>query len=97
MYVIALVRYRKPLEEVQKHQDAHRAYAESLRKQGIIVASGPLEPRFGGAVLMRLPDGTTGAELDAIRDQDPYVKGGVAQWEFLHWNPVNGRENLDRA
>ena len=97
MYVLALIRYRKPLEEVQKHQDAHRAYAASLLQQGIIVASGPLEPRFGGAVLLRLPDATTGAELDAIRDQDPYVKGGVAQWEFLPWNPVNGRENLDRA
>jgi len=54
-------------------------------------------PRFGGAFLLRLPDGTTDAELLAIRDQDPYVKGGVAQWELLPWDPVNGKENLDRA
>jgi len=25
------------------------------------------------------------------------VKGGVAQWELLPWNPMNGRENIDRA
>jgi hypothetical protein len=54
-------------------------------------------PRFGGAVLLRLPDGTPAAELFALRDGDPYVKGGVAQWELLPWNPVNGKENLDRA
>jgi uncharacterized protein YciI len=97
VYVIAIVRYRKPLEEVLKHQDAHRAYAETLRAKGIIVASGPIEPRFAGAILLRLPDGTPDAALLALRDQDPYVQGGVAQWELLPWNPVNGRENLDRA
>jgi uncharacterized protein YciI len=97
VYVIAIIRYRKPIEEVQKHQDAHRVYAATLREKGIIVASGPLEPRFAGAVLLRLPDGTPDADLLALRDQDPYVKAGVAQWELLHWNPINGRENLDRA
>ncbi|MGA8892813.1 MAG: YciI family protein [Anaeromyxobacteraceae bacterium] len=97
MYVIAIVRYRKPLEELQKHQDAHRAWASGLRDRGLIVASGPLEPRFGGAILLRFPDGTPDAEILALRDQDPYVKGGVAQWELLPWSPVNGKENLDRA
>jgi uncharacterized protein YciI len=97
MYVIAIVRYRKPVEEVQKHQEAHRAFAASLREKGIIVASGPLEPRFGGAILLRLPDGASDHELLAIRDQDPYVKGGVAQWELLPWNVLNGKEGLDRA
>jgi uncharacterized protein YciI len=97
VYVIAIIRYRKPIEEVQKHQDAHRVYAATLREKGIIVASGPLEPRFAGAVLLRLPDGTPDADLLALRDQDPYVKAGVAQWELLHWNPINGKENLDRA
>ena len=97
MYVIAIVRYRKPLEEVLKHQDAHRAWATGLREKGIIVASGPLEPRFAGAILLRFPDGTPDADVLALRDADPYVKAGVAQWELLPWNPVNGRENLDRA
>jgi uncharacterized protein YciI len=97
VYVIAIVRYRKPLEELQKHQDAHRAWAGGLKERGIIVASGPLEPRFGGAILLRFPDGTPDAEILALRDQDPYVRGGVAQWELLPWSVVNGKENLDRA
>ena len=39
MYVIAIVRYRKPLEELQKHQDAHRAWASGLKERGIIIRS----------------------------------------------------------
>ena len=97
MYVFAVVRYRKPLEEVQRHQDLHRAWAAALREKGTIVASGPLEPRFAGAILFRFPDGTADSDILALRDSDPYVKAGVAQWELLHWNPVNGKENLDRA
>jgi uncharacterized protein YciI len=97
VYVLAIIRYLKPIEEIAKHQDAHRAYAAGLLAKGIIVASGPLEPRFGGAVLLRLPDATPAADLFALRDGDPYVKGGVAQWELLPWNPVNGKDNLDRA
>ena len=97
MYVIAIVRYRKVVEEVQKHQDAHRAWATGLREQGVIVASGPIEPRFAGAILLRFPDGTPDTAILALRDSDPYVKGGVAQWELLPWNVVNGKENLDRA
>jgi len=41
--------------------------------------------------------GTPDAEMLAIRDHDPYVLAGVAQWELLPWNPVSGKENLDRA
>lgn len=97
MYTLALLRYRRPIEEVVEHQDAHRAYLRSLKDDGILVASGPLDPRFGGALLLHLPDAATEADLDAVRDGDPYWQAGVAQDQLLRWNVVTGRENLDRA
>jgi uncharacterized protein YciI len=97
VYVLAIIRYRKPIEEVLKHVDAHRAYLGTLKQKGRLVASGPLDPRSGGAALFRLPDGTPDAELLALRDQDPYVRAGVAQWELLPWNPGLGKDDLDRA
>jgi uncharacterized protein YciI len=97
VYVIALIRYRKPIDDVLKHVDAHRAYLATLKQKGWLVASGPLEPRSGGAALLRLPDGTPDADLLALRDRDPYVLAGVAQWELLPWNPGLGKESLDRA
>ena len=33
MYALAILRYRKPLEEVQKHVDAHRAYCQGRSRR----------------------------------------------------------------
>ncbi len=96
MYAIALVRYRKPLDQVLKHVDAHRAYLGELKKQGTLLASGPLEPRYGGALLLRIPDGEIDRRLEQIRDGDPFVKEGVAQYELLPWLPGIGKDDLDR-
>lgn len=95
MYALAILRYRKDLDEVLPHLEAHRAYLRDLKAKGLLLASGPLIPRSGGALLVRVPDGAT-AQLDAIRDNDPFVKAGVAQYELMPWDPVIGREDLDR-
>ncbi|BDG10244.1 YciI family protein [Anaeromyxobacter paludicola] len=96
MYAIAIVRYRKPLEEVVKVQDAHRAYLRGLKEQGTLLASGPLDPRNGGALLLRVPDEAPLAALDAVRDGDPFWQQGIAQYELLPWVPGIGKDDLDR-
>jgi len=96
MYALAIVRYRRPLEEVVVHQEAHRAFQRKLKEAGTLLAAGPQDPRFGGAFLLRVPDDNPQAALDAIRDADPYYQGGVAQYEMLPWNVVIGKEDLDK-
>jgi len=96
MYAVALIRYRRPLEQVVMHQDSHRAYLQELKSKGLLLAAGPLDPRFGGMLLLRVPDDRVDAALDDIRDNDPYIKAGVVQYELLGWNPVIGRDNLDK-
>lgn len=95
MYALAIIRYRKPLEEVIVHQDAHRAYLRGLKDKGVVIASGPMHPRFGGLLLLRVADDDP-ARLDAVRDNDPFVQSGVAQYELIGWNPVIGKDDLDR-
>ena len=95
MYAIAIVRYRKPLEEMLKVIDEHRAYLHELKARGILVASGPIEPRFGGALLLRVANAA--AALLAVRDGDPFVKHDLAQYELLPWLPNIGLDDLDRA
>jgi uncharacterized protein YciI len=95
MYAIAILRYRRPLEEVLKVVEVHRAYLRSLKEKGILLASGPLDPRSGGALVLRVPDEDTLAALDRIRDEDPFTKAGVAQYELLPWIPNIGKEGLD--
>ena len=96
MYALAILRYRKPLEDVVKHVDAHRAYLGGLKAKGLLLASGPLDPRTGGALLLRVPDDAVDATLDSVRDGDPFTKAGVAQYELMPWIPVVGQEGLDK-
>ena len=96
MYAIAIVRYRKPLEEVLKHIEAHRAYLADLKTKGLLLASGPLDPRSGGALLLRVPDDAVAATLDAIREGDPFIQQGCAQYELLPWAPTIGVDGLDK-
>lgn len=96
MYALALIRYRRPLEEVLPVLDQHRAYLRSLKDAGILIASGPMDPRSGGALLLRVPDDNVHTALDEIRDGDPYVTFGVAQYELIPWAVNTGKEDLDR-
>jgi uncharacterized protein YciI len=95
-YALAIIRYRKPLEEVSKHLEPHRAYLKGLKEQGTLLVSGPFDPRTAGGLLLRFPDGADiCAELDRVRDGDPYVHAGVGQYEVLVWNLLTGRDLLD--
>jgi uncharacterized protein YciI len=96
MYALAILRYRRPLDEVLKVVDEHRAYLQTLRDRGLLLVSGPLEPRTGGALLLRVPDDSIQDSLDRIRDDDPFTKTGMAQYELLPWSPTHGSEGLDR-
>jgi uncharacterized protein YciI len=95
MYAIAILRYRRHLDEVLSVQEAHRAYLRELAQRGLLIASGPFEPRAGGALLLRVPDDDPIATLDRIRDDDPFTRSGMAQYEILPWSPVIGKERLD--
>ncbi len=95
MYALAILRYRKPLDEVLTVIDEHRAYLKGLKDQGLLLASGPLDPRNGGALLLRVPDDSVHATLDLIRDGDPFTKTGMAQYELMPWAPTMGMEGLN--
>jgi uncharacterized protein YciI len=78
-------------------QDEHRAYLRTLKERGLLLASGPFDPRSGGALLLRIPEGAdVGATLDRVRDDDPFTRKGIAQYELLPWAPTIGVEELGR-
>ena len=95
-YAIAIIRYRRPLEDVIANTDDHRAYLRELKAKGILLASGPFDPRNGGALLLRVPDDNRASALDAIRDGDPFWQRGIAQYELIAWNPTIGVEDLEK-
>jgi uncharacterized protein YciI len=96
MYALMLVRYRRPLAEIDSALDAHRAYLRTLKERGLVLASGPLDPRNGGMFLLRVQDENPLADLDAIREGDPFYQQGLATYEPLVWNVVMGKDLLDQ-
>jgi uncharacterized protein YciI len=97
MYALAIVRYRVRLEEVSEtDRQAHRDYLRGLKQQGLLIASGPFKPHFGGAFLLRVPDATAAETLDQIRENDPFTIRKYAQYELLEWDVKTGIEDLDK-
>lgn len=96
MYAIAILRYRRPLEEVVAAVDDHRAYLKALKDKGLLVASGPAQPRNGGMLILRVPDDDVIPALDRIRDGDPYYRRGLVQYELIPWAPTIGKDELDK-
>ncbi|HJV49515.1 MAG TPA: YciI family protein [Geothrix sp.] len=96
MYAMMIVRYRRPLAEIEAVTEAHRAYLRTLETQGIVVASGPMDPRSGGMILVRVQDENPLADLDALRDGDPFHQQGLANYELIPWVVRQGKEGLDR-
>jgi len=96
MYAIAIIRYRRPLEEVIEVTEQHRAYLKTLKDEGILIASGPMDPRAGGILLLDVADDDVAATLDRVREGDPYVTFGLAQYEVIPWNVGLGKEDLDK-
>ena len=96
MYAIGVIRYRRPIQEIEAVTEEHRAYQRELKAKGYILAAGPLVPRLSGMALFRVPDDNYIRTLDEIRDNDPFCKHGVAQYEWLAWAPVMGVDGLDK-
>ena len=74
LFLITL-RYLQPLEEVERHLEAHRAYLRQGYAQGVFLASGRLEPRTGGVILARAADR---AAVDTL------VQGAIAAGGKAH-------------
>ena len=96
MYAIAVIRYRKVFDEIAPFVDEHRAYLRTLKASGVLLASGPVDPRFGGILLLRVPDDEGVTALDRVRDGDPFTTRRLAQYELMPWAPVIGKDDLDR-
>jgi len=95
MYALAILTYLRPLDEILPHLEEHRAYLRGLESEGLLLASGPFEPRSGGALLLRLPDADAASALAAVRDGDPFTTRGLVSYELRHWMPVLGLHRLD--
>lgn len=90
-HFLVLIKYISPIEEIIKVQDEHRAILQSGVDAGIILFSGPLEPRNGGLVVLR------SESIDLAKNffqNDPYLKNKLAEYNFFQFNPGKHQDFL---
>lgn len=82
MFVVIL-NYLRPLDEVDAHLQAHRAYLAEQCANGTFLVSGPREPRTGGVILARA---TSLDELQRVLAHDPFHTQGIAAYEVVQFS-----------
>ncbi len=78
-------RYLKPVDEVEVHLDAHRAWVRAGVEAGAFIAAGREVPLIGGLIVAT---GVDRAEVDALIATDPYFVEGVAEYDVRQYDVV---------
>lgn len=89
---IVLLTYVKPLDEVDRHIEAHKAYLDKYYGLGNFIASGPKVPRTGGVILANCE---SRQEVDRIIAEDPFYQAGVAEYEVVEFVASRAVSTLD--
>lgn len=79
------IRYTAPMEMVDAVVGSHREFLQEGYDSGMLLMSGPRNPKIGGLVIARAND------IEAVREyfqRDPYRLAGVAQHDIIEFNPV---------
>ena len=82
---IAILKYKKPLEEVDRFLQAHRDYLAEHYAAGNFISSGPQTPRVGGVIMIKAENRTA---VDAIIAKDPFNINGIADYQIVEFTPT---------
>ena len=80
---LVLIRYTRPIDEVDAVRPAHRAFLQEQYRAGLLVCSGPRTDRTGGVLLARSGDR---AAVESMCAADPYAIAGVAVHEVVEFD-----------
>ena len=89
MLIIDVI-YTKPLEEIDKYLVAHRAFLQRYYDLGILIASGPKNPRVGGIIIAL---GSQEA-IEKILQEDPFYQHELASYKITEFQAVKYCEAL---
>ena len=82
---IAILTYKKPIEEVDRFLQAHRDYLAEHYAAGDFIVSGPQTPRIGGVIMIK---SERRAAVDSIIAQDPFNINGIADYQIVEFTPT---------
>lgn len=91
MFVL-LLKYVKPLDEVERLMPAHREFLDRFYREGKFLCSGPREPRTGGVILANVANDV---EAMKIVVEDPFFSEKVAEYEVIRFTPTRAADAFE--
>lgn len=85
--VLLLLKYVKPIDEVDRLMPGHRDFLDRFHRAGKLVLSGPREPRTGEVLLA---DVESEVEAMKIVVEDPFFSEKVAHYEVVGFTVTRG-------
>jgi uncharacterized protein YciI len=82
---IAILTYKKPIEDVDRFLQANRNYLADHYAAGNFIASGPQTPRIGGVIMIKADNREA---VDSIIVQDPFNINGIADYQIVEFTPT---------
>ena len=84
MFVL-LLKYLKPMDDVERLAPAHREFLDRFYRQGKFIVSGPRDPCTGGVIIADVEN-----ELEAMKIvvEDPFFTEKVADYELIRFTPT---------
>ncbi len=82
-FIVEII-YTAPIERVLETTSRHREYLQTGYTKGLLLMSGPQEPRVGG-ILIAKADSLE--EIKTFCKNDPYSLEGLANYRFIQFEP----------
>lgn len=86
------ITYKVDLTKIDEILPEHRKFLQEGYDKGLLLYSGPRNPRTGGIVLARAE---STEQIKALFDKDPYKITNTADYEFVEFNPVKSQTFMD--
>lgn len=91
-HFIIEITYIAPMDVVSSITPLHREFLKKGYDSGLLLMSGPQNPRQGGMVVARA---ATYQEIETFFANDPYRVNKVATYRFVEFEPVLHNSVLD--
>ena len=90
MFVIELI-YKADLKDIDAHMTAHVRFLRKYYASGHFLVSGRKIPRDGGIILAV---GESRAEIEAIIQEDPFHRHGLAEFRVIEFRASQRADNI---
>lgn len=92
MFILVL-KYIKPLEEVDKELQLHIQYLDKYYSLQKFICSGRRNPRIGGVILCNAENMK---EVESIIQEDPFFINKIAEYDIIEFTPTKHADGFER-